>query len=45
MSSANPGIIMYIGRDDTLFVKFVEFKLVLMCICFDCYLIGKFKGV
>ena len=43
----NKCIIMSIGRDlhDTLFVKFDEFKLVFMCICFDRYLIGKFKGV
>ena len=45
MFGYNKCIIMSIGRDDTLFVKFDEFKLVFMCICFDCYLIGKCKGV
>ena len=47
MFGYNKCIIMSIGRDlhDTLFVKFDEFKLVFMCICFDRYLIGKIKGV
>ena len=47
MFEYNKCIIMSIERDlcDTLFVKVDEFKLVFMCICFDCYLIGKCTGV
>ena len=47
MFEYNKCIIMSIERDlrDTLFVKVDEFELVFMCICFDCYWIGKSKGV